>query len=88
MRFYRSLLFQVGLWAILPLLAITAVSVVSIYGRQHAERDLVADRVQRLAQIASSSLANELENKARFQTALGQAELTGTGATQPTGGAD
>jgi signal transduction histidine kinase len=82
-RLFRSLLFQVGLWAILPLLAITAVSVVSIYGHQEAERYLVADRVQRIAHVASGSLANELENKAELLSVLGQGERSGTGATRP-----
>ncbi len=83
MRLFRSLLFQVGLWAILPLLAITAVSVFSIYGHQQAERDLVADRVRRLAHVASGSLTNELEDKAELLAALGQGGLSGTGPTQP-----
>lgn len=84
MRVFRSLLFQVVLWAILPLLAITAVSVVSIYGHQKAERDLVADRVQRLAHVASGSLTSELEDRAELLAALGKGGLSGTGASQPT----
>jgi hypothetical protein len=83
-RLFRSLLFQVGLWAILPLLAITAVSVVSIYGHQQAERDLVAARVQRLAHVVSGSLTDELEDKAALLAALGQGGLSVTVGAQPT----
>lgn len=71
-RLFRSLLFQVALWAILPLLAITAVSVVSIYGHQQAERDLVADRVARLAHVVSGSITSELEDRVRLLQALGE----------------
>jgi hypothetical protein len=60
MRVFRSLLFQIVLWSIVPLVVITTVSVVSIYEHQQTTRKLVADRAARLAQMGATRLSHML----------------------------
>ncbi len=60
MRVLRGLLFQIILWSILPLLAITALSVVSIYEHEQATRELAADRAERLARLTAARLSDKL----------------------------
>jgi len=74
MRFLRGLLFQIVLWSIVPLVVITAVSVVSIYEHQQTTRELVADRAARLAQMAATRLSHMLAEHTSVLQTLADAE--------------
>jgi signal transduction histidine kinase len=74
MRVLRGLLFQIVLWSILPLVVITALSVVSIYGHEQATRDLAADRAARLTRLTAARLSDKLADHIRVFQTLADAE--------------
>lgn len=74
LRLLRGLLFQIVLWSIVPLLAITIVSVISIYGHQEVVRGLVADQVARLARVTAADLSDRLADRIGLLRTLAEAE--------------
>jgi signal transduction histidine kinase len=74
LRLLRGLLFQIVLWSIVPLLAITIVSVISIYGHQQAMRGLMTDQVARLARVTAADLSDRLADRVGLLQTLAEAE--------------
>jgi signal transduction histidine kinase len=74
LRLLHGLLFQIVLWSVVPLLAITIVSVISIYGHQQAMRSLIADQVARLARVTAADLSDRLADRIGLLQTLAEAE--------------